>query len=558
MKRRKQRILSLVLALCLVFSMSVSAFASSTSANAMVNADSEGTLQIKVGVTDLQDSSVFHPLQTGTGFLINDTHMVTCFHVVDLDSNAVKYAMETYGMTEKQVKERTTIKVFLYRDDSYTATIAAKSVDADIAILNLKDSIKNRTYLTLRTSDVDRSEQCFSLGFPGIMGDYDDQELNTAADVSIDEGIVNKITTVGSIEYVVSSAKTVEGNSGGPLVDAEGNVIGVVQAYTSSLAGFADGYSYAITIDEVVNLLNPRGISYTEAGVVTPTPQLTEAPEPTVVPGPVVDKSALQSQIAAASSVSAAVEKCSDTTKSSFDSALNNANALNTNENATQAEVDAAASALASAIDKVNEEASKADANSRMFMIIGIIAAVVVVAAVVLIILLGGKKKKAATPTRPNPLPPTPGPIPVGPSAGKVPTYNPGGMETSLLNQGATETTVLNSGTGETTVLSSNKSLGTLTRLSNHEKISINKSGFTIGKERNAVDYCITGNSSVSRRHAVITEEGGNTYITDNGSTNGTSVNNVRLAPRHKNILNDGDRIQISDEEFIYNSPSMF
>lgn len=564
MKKRKQSILSLMLALCLVFAMSMSVFASATSANSLVNADSTGTLQIKVGVTDLQDSTVFHPLQTGTGFLINDTTMATCFHVVDLGDKAIQFAMEAYGMTEKQVKERTVIKVFLYRDDSYTATIAAKSVDADIAILSLKDSIKNRTYLSLRTSEVERSEQCYALGFPGIMGDFDDQELNTAADVSIDEGIVNKITTVSNIKYVVNSAKTVEGNSGGPLVDAEGHVIGVVQAYTSSLEGFADGYSYAITIDEVVNLLTPRGIAFTEstqAGTVKDTAgnddenkeQGGETAVKEEAPAP-VDKSGLQSQIAAASSASAAAAKCSEATKSSFDTALTNANTLNTNQNATQAEVDAAASTLASAIDKVNEEASNAAANNKMFMTIGIIAAAVVVAAIVMILLMGGKKKKAAPAPAPSPIP-APGPIP---APAPAPAYNPGGVGTSVLNQGAGETTVLNAGAGETTVLNDGVSLGTLTRVSTGEKISINKDGFTIGKERNSVDYCVTGNSSVSRKHAVITSEGGSACIIDNGSTNGTSVNNVRLAPKHKNMLNDGDRIQISDEEFIYNTPAMF
>lgn len=566
-KKRTRSILSLVLALCLVMAMSMTAFATSSSSNAAVNADATGTLQIKVGVTDKDDSSLFHILQTGTGFLINDTTMVTCDHVVNLTPEAVQYAVENYGLTEKQVKERTVIRVFLYRDDSYVANVIAKSEKADIAILSLKDSIKNRTYLTLRTSEVVRSEECYALGFPGLINNFDDQELNTEADVSIDSGIVNKITTVGSIKYVVNSALTLEGNSGGPLVDSDGHVIGVIQAYTSH-SGFSADYSYAITIDEVVNLLNPRGIAYTEAeGSGSGTGNGSNGNEngngngngdggsgDVIIETP-VSKSTLQQQISAASGVAADAAKCSDLTRNEYDTALANANSLNTSDNATQAEVDAAATALATAIDKVRTEAAKKAESSRMFMTIGIIAAAVVVAAIVMIMLLGGRKKKPAP--GPGPVPPTPTPIPPVPPI-TPPPAPVGGPGTTVLNAGAGETTVLNAGAGETTVLNSNISLGTLTRVSTGEKININKASFTIGKERSAVDYCITGNSSVSRKHAVIDGDAAGAYIVDNGSTNGTSVNNVRLAPKHKSELNDGDRIQISDEEFIYNSPSMF
>lgn len=554
-RKRTRRIFSMLLALCMVLAMSMSVFASSTSANNAVNDDSTGTLQIKVGVTDLQDSTLFHPLQTGTGFLINDTTMVTCYHVLNLGSDAIDYAMKTYGMTEKQVKERTVIKVFLYRDDSYTATISAKSEDADIAILSLKESIKNRTYLTLRTSEVERSEQCYALGFPGIMGDFDDQELNTAADVSIDEGIVNKLTTVNNIRYVVNSAKTVEGNSGGPLVDSNGHVVGVVQAYTSSLSGFADGYSYAIAIEEVVNLLEPRGISYTSTNDTTPIVDRKGEDIPPVPVEKKADKTGLQTQISSANTISASVEKCSAGTKNEFDAALQKANSLNTNENATQAEVDAAANALATVIDKVNDEIKKAEDNSKMFMIIGLIAAAVIIAAVVLILVLGRKPHKEP-PLRQ--VPPSGAVPPVVPPVNPVaPSQTAANNGTTVLS-GAGETTVLNAGAGETTVLNSNVSLGTLTRVSTGEKITINKDGFTIGKERSLVDYCVSGNSSVSRKHAMISNDGGSVCIVDNGSTNGTSVNNVRLSPKHKSTLNDGDRIQLSDEEFVYNSPSMF
>jgi two-component system, cell cycle response regulator len=51
---------------------------------------------------------------------------------------------------------------------------------------------------------------------------------------------------------------------------------------------------------------------------------------------------------------------------------------------------------------------------------------------------------------------------------------------------------------------------------------------------------------SISRRHAVIgVDDHGSAWLTDLGSTNGTYLNNRRIAPHHACRLEDGDRIQL-------------
>ena len=51
---------------------------------------------------------------------------------------------------------------------------------------------------------------------------------------------------------------------------------------------------------------------------------------------------------------------------------------------------------------------------------------------------------------------------------------------------------------------------------------------------------------SVSRHHAVISvDDRGSAWLTDLGSTNGTFLNNRRLAPHHAARLDDGDRLQL-------------
>ena len=575
MKTRKvmKRILSLLMAMCLLFAMTVIVNARDGNGNSYVRDDRTGTLLIKVGVTDKDDSSKIHYVKSGTGFLVNDTTLITCAHVVNFDDEDLKAIQENLEMSEKQANEHKVIRVFLYRDDFYVATITAESDNADIAVLGLKESIKNRTYLKIRTSGVVSTEPCFTLGFPFLVGAVDDQELNTTEDVTINGGMINKVTEVNSIKYIVHDAKTLEGNSGGPVVDQMGNVIGVSQAYTSQ-SGFSADYNYSIAIEEVTNLLDPRGISYTV--VDESAEEIQEQAEQeesgsnstTGVTGvePSVNKTALQNAIKTANDID--TSGWSNEQIQKRDDAVKEANEVLNNASATQEQVDAAAETLTNKVDEIKKEAEKNQKNNQMFMIIGIVAAAVIALIIIFIIINGNskKKKQAAAASRPavppvapvNPAVPPVSPV-VPPVSPVVPPAPPaGGPGTTVLNAGAGETTVLNAGAGETTVLSSAVNLGTLTKAKTGDVIAINKETFVIGKERNSVDYCISDNTSVSRKHAIISSHGGAVYIKDNKSTNGTSVNDVRVSPGQEAKLADGDKIRISDEEFIYHEVSFF
>ena len=575
MKTRKvmKRILSLLMAMCLLFAMTVIVSARDGNGNSYVRDDRTGTLLIKVGVTDKDDSSKIHYVKSGTGFLVNDTTLITCAHVVNFDDEDLKAIQENLEMSEKQANEHKVIRVFLYRDDFYVAAITAESDNADIAVLGLKESIKNRTYLKIRTSEVVSTEPCFTLGFPFLVGSVDDQELNTTEDVTINGGMINKVTEVNSIKYIVHDAKTLEGNSGGPVVDQMGNVIGVSQAYTSQ-SGFSADYNYSIAIEEVTNLLDPRGISYTvveesaEAIQEQADKEESGSNSTTGVTGvePPVNKTALENAIKTANDIDTSGWSREQIQKR--DDAVKKANEVLNNASATQEEMDAAADTLSSTIDEIKDDAAKNQKNNQMFMIIGIVAAAVIALIIIFIIISGNskKKKQAAAASRPtvppvapvNPAVPPVSPV-VPPVSPVVPPAPPaGGPGTTVLNAGAGETTVLNAGAGETTVLSSAVNLGTLTKAKTGDVIAINKETFVIGKERNSVDYCISDNTSVSRKHAIISSHGGAVYIKDNKSTNGTSVNDVRVSPGQEAKLSDGDKIRISDEEFIYHEVSFF
>jgi len=67
-------------------------------------------------------------------------------------------------------------------------------------------------------------------------------------------------------------------------------------------------------------------------------------------------------------------------------------------------------------------------------------------------------------------------------------------------------------------------------------------------------DVVITS-KRVSREHTQIRRDGWRTYVEDMGSTNGTYLNNERIAEPMQ--LRDGDQIQVGDVLFTFNDPDV-
>ena len=101
------------------------------------------------------------------------------------------------------------------------------------------------------------------------------------------------------------------------------------------------------------------------------------------------------------------------------------------------------------------------------------------------------------------------------------------------------------------------KQLVYLERLRTNEKIYIDKSNFRIGKEKGIMDYCITDNRAISRSHAHINYKKDGYFIVDNNSTNYTYINGIIAKPGKELPLNDGDRVRLADEDFIFHCNSI-
>lgn len=527
--------------------------------NEKVTDCASGVLQVNLAYRDDNNTNLI--FKAGSGFLINSDTLVTCAHCVNMTDAECAIFAEYFGKSVSEFKDRLSYSVTVTRDVTVSASILKMSVEMDFAILQLSQSLQNSTPLTIRSSsDVERTEVVYAIGFPDESSQIQAVSTYTSDDATITQGVVNKIDRGTNLysgadtDYLQTSCKLTSGNSGGPMVDENGYVIGVCEGATGTVDG-GDDYFYAIAIDQVTQICDALGISYTSSEA--PIPVESAAPVETTEPAvEAVDVSALQAAIAEAESVDSS--KYTAESYDSMKSALNSAKDVLTSD--SQIAIDSAVDALRRSIDEL-EIAEESNSN---LMIILIIAAAVVVAIVVIIIVVvaSGSKKKKTTSSRPAPAKAAnhanPAQVPAG--SGAFASYQmqtpmtgrPNGTVSLAPESG--ETTVLNQGAGETTVLSNQVNGGSLIRLSTKERVAINKSELTIGRERKRVDFCISDNTSISRVHAKVVIREGKAYLVDLNAANGTFVNGVKASPNQEVALKDGDKITLAAEDFEYHA----
>lgn len=161
--------------------------------------------------------------------------------------------------------------VFTDLDNKVNANLAAVSDRCDLAVLSLNEATDVRQAAKiLPFNGIEELEhrKVYAVGFPTI-SDQNNQNnilndtLNSyLSDVTYTEGIVSllkedAVTLEG--ETIQHTAKISGGNSGGPLVDEQGHVVGVNK---SSWVADED-YCMAVSSNELVRFLDEELIAYT-------------------------------------------------------------------------------------------------------------------------------------------------------------------------------------------------------------------------------------------------------------------------------------------------------
>lgn len=217
---------------------------------------------VRVVITDQNGSVLGH----GSGFAVGVAgqpaqYFVTNNHVAGVNPDG------DYIVLDNISENGTVLK----------AEVVASSEAPDLAILKIEEPTKARTPLPLLSSEnVQLSQDVYMLGFPGSsdnVNDDRDKFPSTINDVTVTKGIISKLNLVSEgTKYFQTDAAINGGNSGGPLVTADGNVIGIntFSALANDEQGgtkAAEGTNGSIYIDYIMQYLDEKGIKYTKGQV---------------------------------------------------------------------------------------------------------------------------------------------------------------------------------------------------------------------------------------------------------------------------------------------------
>src|SRR5262245_6309030 len=202
---------------------------------------------------------------SGTGFVITpDGHVLTNEHVVSNSEIVINDGLRkaTINVKVSQIEVCYPPESLAARSGTggcIPATVAAADPELDLAVLFVNGP--SQPYLALGDSDVLTSGQPVqALGFPyGRM-------LNISRD-TLDSVVPEITTTVGTISALRADAsgerRVVQmdvnvnpGNSGGPVVNKDGFVVGVVQARLRD----ANSIAFAIPINRAKSFIESRGL----------------------------------------------------------------------------------------------------------------------------------------------------------------------------------------------------------------------------------------------------------------------------------------------------------
>lgn len=196
--------------------------------------DGDQTLYVKLYPTSSANvgigggSSIGGAEWSGTGFALKNNYIVTNYHVIK-DAKSIWIQGVNGDFNTK-----------------YTASIVASDKFNDLALLKIEGVTVNTSGIpySVKTSTSEVGEDVFVLGYPltSTMGE----------EIKLTTGVVSSKTGFqGDVSLYQISAPIQPGNSGGPLFDGNGNIIGIVSAKHKG----AENVGYAIKASYLRNLM---------------------------------------------------------------------------------------------------------------------------------------------------------------------------------------------------------------------------------------------------------------------------------------------------------------
>lgn len=480
-----------------------------------------GVIEVLSGFVDAK--GIFWKMKSGSGFLIANkesaTFIITNSSNVTNTPRQIKKFCKKNSIDIENMQPVNSIRVVITGDVTAEAEVVVKSAEKDYCVLSAANVVSQKESLKLGDgAGLAVNDLVYAYGFPEQADTAENTMQYSEIDVRSMQGAV--IQTEAYLEngaYLAHSAPVMQGMAGGPLLDADGYVVGVNCAQSPEND---TGVAYALPIHEISAVLDNFSIYYGSRAVDEARAQLE-----------------------------AAYRECTDMQaaggykKASMEAlaqALDAAEEMRSQEEPNAADLLNEAQLLYAARDAMVPK------TKTITILILVFAALDVIMFIWMLILAvkNAQEKKQMEMQRVQPAVQDMGyarqqaqnaGMPRPQSAGmqrvqnaaygtddfRRPAPPPAGRRLRIIRQK----------TGQTAVL--------------------NKNQFIVGKSQSLADFCLADNQTISRKHAMLFEENGGWYVDDLNSLNGTCVNGKKVVPGQAVRLNSGDEITLSDEAFL-------
>ncbi len=160
---------------------------------------------------------------TGSGFVVSGkNHVITNYHVI---------------------KGEKTVAVEDHKKDRYVAKVVMANPEVDLAFLHIEGFENTETSITLDPAvQVANTQKVYINGYPFGMP------------YTITEGIVSSVhQPMGQRHYIQTDAAVNPGNSGGPMLNEKGNLIGVTTSKFTNADNVGFGIKHVDLIKEITD-----------------------------------------------------------------------------------------------------------------------------------------------------------------------------------------------------------------------------------------------------------------------------------------------------------------
>lgn len=219
------------------------------------------------------ENNVEHMSGWGTGFFVGSTkddaeYIVTNYHVIETYIVYGKGERVSVSTEDGEVIiGRTVIKIYFDSDNYIEAYPVEYDETKDLAVLRLEKPISLRHALKICVLEKETiGQELWVIGYPGLSENIFVKRTTSwgSDDVTVTKGVVSGFPgrSGAGVSLIQTDAVIIQGNSGGPMVNADGDVIGISSMY---VYGDKETTYYGVNVKDLVPLLVRNGIPYEEA-----------------------------------------------------------------------------------------------------------------------------------------------------------------------------------------------------------------------------------------------------------------------------------------------------